>query len=692
MKRIFFIVLLLIVCLSGYGQKWFGTGIVTDSIMSTTDSIEVEKILVLKNEPASWNDNYFITGSRASGFIGGQPVTPLISSPTATEIGYSVVWSGTHYTLVNIAGGGGGTPSWGGIIGTLSNQSDLYNYLDSLVGANTLAQQLDTLVGDVQASQLYLSLNKYDSDSTAVWDSLSVHRDSIADISNYLHGLSQDYWPLSGNFSTGGAQTITLESNTNFTDSYVFLGNASTKTINMGSLALQLYTEDDNDNSSTLLQIGKDNIVLASRESSIIRKGFTIDNTYATFTDDYDSVGLEYAYDYPNLGNLSLTHQLHVANMINDSLSAFGSFWPLSGSFSTSGDQTITLGGQLLFDVPDGSNNQLGWGNSSGTATHILTSIAANRNVFDIVADSVGTTVHLSIGVDSTSFEDNRTVKRGIEYASSGYVTQPLSLATKEYVDATVSGGVWGTITGTLSSQTDLQAALDAKISKTGLQTITETWYIQDNSTNDIRFLINTGETGIYSPDGIFGFRTEDDGNYLYKSVTLNGSNNILYFTHNGGSSDLSGSIEIDDNDQEFIFNDAASALTNINIASPTADDHAATKGYVDGLNEGIRIDTVHIGAWDMDANATTTINLPTTRAKIVYMMANIVHDNTTSNTFIPNVNSTSDGSAEAGFSNEINGAATTISLFRVTGSRFDSTNYNDTGINRGFVTIMYIE
>ena len=42
----------------------------------------------------------------------------------------------------------------------------------------------------------------------------------------------------------------------------------------------------------------------------------------------------------------------------------------------------------------------------------------------------------------SVNFQDIRSTKRGVEYGASGYVTQPLSLTTKEYVDSAIPADV----------------------------------------------------------------------------------------------------------------------------------------------------------------------------------------------------------------------------------------------------------
>ena len=61
------------------------------------------------------------------------------------------------------------------------------------------------------------------------------------------------------------------------------------------------------------------------------------------------------------------------------------------------------------------------------------------------------------------------------EFTGTGYVSK--SITGQEIIDAASGGGVdWGDITGTLSSQTDLQTALDAKqddlVSGTNIKTI----------------------------------------------------------------------------------------------------------------------------------------------------------------------------------------------------------------------------
>jgi len=42
-------------------------------------------------------------------------------------------WDGARWRA--IAGGGGGTVSWGDILGDITNQTDLINYIDSLINA-----------------------------------------------------------------------------------------------------------------------------------------------------------------------------------------------------------------------------------------------------------------------------------------------------------------------------------------------------------------------------------------------------------------------------------------------------------------------------------------------------------------------------------------------------------------------------
>ena len=91
-----------------------------------------------------------------------------------------------------------------------------------------------------------------------------------------------------------------------------------------------------------------------------------------------------------------------------------------------------------------------------------------------------------------------------------GQILSSLTDGTRSWVDIPNSA-VWGQITGTLSNQTDLQNALDAKANKSG-----------DTFTGDVRFNydIYVGSTG--TGDSIINFWSESEGNTRYLMMDQN--------------------------------------------------------------------------------------------------------------------------------------------------------------------------
>lgn len=124
--------------------------------------------------------------------------------------------------------------------------------------------------------------------------------------------------------------------------------------------------------------------------------------------------------DGDNGGTITRDRVIPDIGFVEDSIAS--KYIPLEGNIVTTD--------QLIIGVQD--NNQLTIQNEAGSSAWQITTIGTNRTVYDIVADSVGTNVHLSVGVDSTSFQDNRTVKRGIEYSQPGiYATKDGSLTDR---------------------------------------------------------------------------------------------------------------------------------------------------------------------------------------------------------------------------------------------------------------------
>lgn len=95
----------------------------------------------------------------------------------------------------------------------------------------------------------------------------------------------------------------------------------------------------------------------------------------------------------------------------------------------------------------------------------------------------------------------------------------------------------------------------------------------------------------------------------------------------------------------------------------------------------------IEIGDWDMDANQQKAVAHGLTLSKI-RTVSTMIRDDAGTNQLPLN--------GGAGVGNENNAGnvdsidATNVNLYRVVGSLFDSTNYNATGYNRGWVTIEY--
>lgn len=103
-------------------------------------------------------------------------------------------------------------------------------------------------------------------------------------------------------------------------------------------------------------------------------------------------------------------------------------------------------------------------------------------------------------------------------------------------------GAAWGSITGTLSSQTDLQSALDAKLSPRTVNTITGGYIIQLTDANKVVHLASGGmgfsaaleiDATIPYVDGTVIFVTVDNPAYAYSII----SNVASGLTINAGSS-----------------------------------------------------------------------------------------------------------------------------------------------------------
>ena len=112
--------------------------------------------------------------------------------------------------------------------------------------------------------------------------------------------------------------------------------------------------------------------------------------------------------------------------------------------------------------------------------------------------------------------------------------TETAELTTKAYVDQEVAAGgggaAWGGITGTLSAQTDLQSALDGKLSLTG-GTVTGNFII-DSDTANIRLIDGSDQVRIIHSGSSTSFKTYFNGTASQNAITFQRSGGAnLYFS-----------------------------------------------------------------------------------------------------------------------------------------------------------------
>ena len=130
------------------------------------------------------------------------------------------------------------------------------------------------------------------------------------------------------------------------------------------------------------------------------------------------------------------------------------------------------------------------------------------------------------------------------EFTGTGYVSK--SITGQEIIDAASGGGVdWGDITGTLSSQTDLQTALDAKqddlVSGTNIKTINSTSLLGSGnvavqptlvSGTNIKTIngssvLGSGDLTIGGGGGIYSLLPLASGQYTYNQAGGSNSSSI---------------------------------------------------------------------------------------------------------------------------------------------------------------------
>lgn len=127
-----------------------------------------------------------------------------------------------------------------------------------------------------------------------------------------------------------------------------------------------------------------------------------------------------------------------------------------------------------------------------------------------------------------------------------------------------------------------------------------------------------------------------------------------------------------------------------IAITSTTDPDGRRLKRAVMSVDSNITLYTkvLNLGDWNMDSTDTLTVTHSVTDYKKIRSMSVIIRDDADS--AYANLEGFRSGvySAPDGGITDI--GSTTITLFRTAGQTFDGANYNATGYNRGYMTIVY--
>lgn len=390
--------------------------------------------------------------------------------------GQSLVWDATTGKFVNeTVSGGGGSGAWGGITGTLSDQTDLQTALNAkqatITGLTSSGAELNILDG---ATLTTTELNYVD----GVTSNIQTQLDSKSSTSHNHTGV---YQPLDTDLTTIAGLTAT-------TDSFMQAkGSAwAARTIAQVKTDLGLTGTNSGDQTSIVGITG----TKAQFDTAVTDGNFLYVGDITQYTDELaqDAVGvmidstLVYTDVTPLLSRAALTGAV---------IASAGSNATSLGSFTKTQLDTAVSDGNVLY-VGDVTTNATHTGEVTGSTTLTVDKTAIT-----------GKTLVTAVGTDYVLISDT---------SDSGNLKKALAS------DLTGGGGsvAWGSVTGTLSSQTDLQTALDAK-APTASPTFT------GNATFDTNTLFVDGTNnkvgiGTILPTGPF-------------EVVAQANNTLIYFT-----------------------------------------------------------------------------------------------------------------------------------------------------------------
>ena len=430
-------------------------------IISTEGSVAFKAVHITDGQtlPATTSEEFILVGPGTYPNVGGG--SPI----TTTEPLSALVSNGTYWYIgVEIPITASGT--WGAIAGELSDQTDLQNALDlkaDLVGGKVPSSQLPSYVDDVVEVANYAALP-----STGQTGKIYI----TIDTNKVYRWSGSAYIEIAANSAVWGSITGTLSSQTDLNSA---LGlkvpyTGATGNVDLGShkLTASDLVVNHTSGSGTAATISKG----GNGEALTVTKSSGSGNV-ASFA-----------------GGVTSISELHLTTDLADDYIASASTWNAKQS-ALSGTGFVKISGSTI-----------SYDNSSYALASNVVDLSSNQVIqglkeFNVVRPVLGMNLSLRISDISTSGEDNgmlrmidnTTFNELFIVESDGRVfgksfikkdgTSSQFLMADGSVSTGVLGGAWGSITGTLSSQTDLQNALNLKandnavVKLTGDQTIT---------------------------------------------------------------------------------------------------------------------------------------------------------------------------------------------------------------------------
>lgn len=145
--------------------------------------------------------------------------------------------------------------------------------------------------------------------------------------------------------------------------------------------------------------------------------------------------------------------------------------WPLSGTEPTGFGGNVVIPGNGFNVALGQSGDRMGdyrvW--ASGTARIDGTGAAGIQSDGDV--DMTSNAGILKLGASGHIITDNNAIKKGLQTAATGYVTDPRSYTDKEYVDASITSAVTSALEG-LKWKEPVRAISTSNITLSGAQTI----------------------------------------------------------------------------------------------------------------------------------------------------------------------------------------------------------------------------